>query len=239
MSRVKMVSSGVADTSRFTVKRQFNDFNEDDINEIKKLFDNSKIFGDEGEIFFSSKEQHPKYIETIIKQCKALFDIKDEVESTQVTIFPCAKKIGKNEHTIKKTAMNIASRIIIPTNREIFNINISGAGYQGDAKMPIFNGQGFQIIMGACAVAEITYDDTTGAMVPLKKNFRPSKFGKDPFKRYVIVVDGIVDANVLVKSIKNNIGTESNNTNDVDELIKEASKDKPIPVRTPINEEDD
>lgn len=238
---MKMMSSGVADIQRFTVKRKFDDFTEEDMNSIKKLFEEAKEFGeDENEITFLPSEEPPKFIATIIRQCKALFNIKEEVESIQVTIYPCAKGYGKTEHTIKKTKMNIASRVILCIgSREIFTINVSGAGYEGNGKILTMNGDAFQIIMGACAVADLVYDDTSSVMMAPKPNYRPRKIEKDPCKRYVIVIDGVMDAKVLVESIKKNLGTSGNKTSDVDELVQEANKNVPAPTRKPINDEDD
>lgn len=235
MSRVKEVKTGVADVGRFTVKRKFDDFSEDDIIEIEKLFREHE-HGEDGQISFL--KDPPPYISTIIRQCKALFNIKEEVESIQVTIYPCATDISKKEHKIKKTAMNIASRVVICVgHREIFNINVTGGGYEGSGKLYVSSGDAFQIIMGACAVADLIYDDTTSAMVSLRPNHRPKPMRKDPLKRYIIVVDGIVDAKVLVESIKKNLTTENVSTTDVDELVKEATTT--IPVRHTVNSEDD
>ena len=93
--------------------------------------------------------------------------------------------------------------------------------------------------MGACAVADLVYDDTTSVMMAPKPNFRPRKIEKDPCKRFVIVIDGIVDAKVLVQSIQKNLGTNTTKSSDIDELVKEANKNVSAPTRKPINDEDD
>ncbi len=235
-----MISSGVADVSKFTVKRKFEDFGEDDLYQLRNLFNQATVFGEEGEIFFPAKSEPPSFIATIIRQCKALFNIKEEVESIQVTIFPCADSISKKEHKIKKTNLNIASRVVICVgHREIFNIHVSGAGFHGDGKLLTCNGDAFQIVMGACAVADLTYDDSTSSMIAPKPNWRVKPYNKNPLQRYIIVVDGVVDANVLVKSIKKELGTESTSTNDVDELLREVSVSAPAPTCKVQNEDDD
>lgn len=237
MSKVKEIKSGVADVNRFTVKRNLGEYKEEDLYQIRNLFNQATERGSSGEITFLPKSEPPPFIATTIRQCKALFNIKEEVESIQVTVYPCADSVGKTEHTIKKTNMNIASRVVICVgHREVFTINVTGGGFRGSGKLLTSNGDAFQIIMGACAVSDLIYDDTEHIMMAPKPGWKTRHYPKNPLQRYVIVIDGVVDANVLVKSIKKELGTESNSTNDVDELVKQAST---IPIRKAFSEDDD
>lgn len=192
-----------------------------DVDELKKFTDESTShkLGDEGEYIWDT---HPEYISTIIRQCKNLYSMGDDIISYKVSIYLNALMPSNDVHVIQKAPMNIGSRVVMCIgHREVFNFSVSMRGMCASGQLTCINGDSFQIGPGMAAGIEISFNDSKYAAGPEKKGFRKNNIPKDPCKRYVIVVDGVMSTEALVNQIKDNMNNNHNNNNssDVDEIV--------------------
>jgi hypothetical protein len=175
------------------------------------------LLGEDDEFIWKDTNPIPSFIKTIIRQCKDMFNLNNDIKSTKVTIYKSATRISKKEYTIKRTDMNVASRIIICSgNKEVFNILMSAKGQKAESKYTCVKNDAFQISMGLASGIDISFNDMSGITGPPRKGWRNNIIKKDPTQRYVIVVDGIVDEQVLVNKITKNMNMKQENIDDED-----------------------
>jgi len=192
------------------------------------------VLGEEGEYIWDDTKEVPNFIRILIKQVKALYDIKDDIKSNKVSIYLNSSTKCKDEHTIKRSNMNVGSRIILCVgHREVFKICVSAGGYGGSGTLLSTSCDSFQILMGLASGVDIIYNDLPFAITPAKKGFREQKLSKDPTKRYIIVIDGIADADVLINSLNKNldkINRENINNSDVDDIVNKTTSKISAPI---------
>lgn len=230
MSRVKSNSNNSIQVDRVISAKRKVEITLDELRDF--LNDNidkeGVTIGSEGEYIWDDKNNVPKFVTDTISMCKILFDEKEEIKSHIFSVYPNAKSISKTEHIIKRANMNIGSRIIICIgHREVFTLNVSAGGHGGSAPLLCTNNDAFQILMGLASGMDLIYNDLKFAMGPHRNGFRDNKINKDPLKRYIIVIDGLVDTEVLLNEIQKNIGNKS--------MIEQLTKEDKILTEAPTN----
>jgi len=191
-----ITQSGVDISRLIPLKRQL------DVDGIEEFYE--QIVGQETkDDNYVWEKDFPTYILGIINQVKNMFKFDNEVKSYKVTLYPPAFNKSKDVHTIQKTPLNILTRVIVCAgHRESFEISINAGGHNATCNYLCAAGDAFQIVSGSAPAATLTFDDTVIGKLPPRKGFRNNTIKKDPTKRYVIVVDPIIDENVIADALK-------------------------------------
>ena len=152
---------------------------------------------------FVWEKDFPPFILGIVNQVKNMFKIDNEVKSYKVTLYPPALIKSRDEHTIPKTPLNILTRVVICAgHRESFEISIAAGGHNATCNYLAAAGDAFQIVSGSAPAVTLTFDDNIIGKLPPRKGFRTNTIKKDPTKRFVIVVDPVIDENVIANALK-------------------------------------
>ena len=147
----------------------------------------------------------PPFITGIVNQVKNMFKFGNDVKSYKVSLYPPALIASKDTHVIAKTPLNILTRVIICSgHRESFEIAISAGGHNATCNYLCTADDAFQITSGSAPAVTLTYNDSVIGKMPPRKGFRSNVLKKDPTKRYIIVVDPIIDEKLLTETLLNN-----------------------------------
>ncbi len=164
------------------------------------------IKGDDGELIWPPEAIVPEPIQAIYDQVRAIYNIKDEVSRFACMVWAPREVVkGKKVkvHTIPKAPMGIATRVVLTLGGKEHYFMAAGMGSaSGDGALTCFPGESFMIPIGVAAAIDFSFDDSTSFLAEGKKGFRTARSHKDPSRCYVIVVDGVVNTERLVRQIK-------------------------------------
>jgi hypothetical protein len=143
---------------------------------------------------YTWEKDFPEFITGIINQVKGLFNLGENLKSFRVSLYPPALVTSKNVTKIPKSNLNILTRIVICAgHRESFEMEIAAGGHNATCNYLCGTNEGFQIASGSAPAVTFKYDDTIVGKMPPRKGFRTNTVKKDPTKRFIIIVDPIID----------------------------------------------
>lgn len=179
------------------------------------------VYDDDGSIFWDASHL-PPLLEMLCRQIRGAFNMGKEVEGMQVRLFPppAVRATTRSTHTILRAPMTVAARIIVCIgSREEFTLVASAGATSGTGHVACISGDAFQVTLGVASAADISFNDSTSYTMEARPGFRASQIKKDPCKRYVLVVDGLVNATVLMEEIKRKAAAISGGNTEVADRI--------------------
>jgi hypothetical protein len=159
---------------------------------VALLGESGKVPNDEGEFIFEDSEDHPVLRDLRI-QSRVNFSIGDEITSFKITIKP--PRAVKGTEIIPPTSFNIGSRIVFPVGEsESFSLSVQGVSQS----VYVRRGSAMQLKMEFAGMMKIEYDNGKFLTVkPETHGFRKVTARKNPEKRYVVIIDGLVNISSL------------------------------------------
>lgn len=270
-ARVKVIKEGKIDTSGFGTRRHVEVSYEEVSEFLGTVVTTNKgkpgaYIGDDGEYVWDGESSLPMFLQDLCDQAKAVFSLKSEIKGFSVKIYRPATKVDyKKKTTIKRIpenkAMHVGARILIPVGScESIDIEISaGSSHSGNGNIRLGKSEGLMVPIGVTAGSDFIYNDgNTGKLEP-KKGFRTMTYKKFPTNRYMILLDGLNDMNVMLGAIKEQAKTSSKGDetkakeiedclrtslgiNAEDDVAKMASAfeklENPINKLSPVNEDE-
>lgn len=167
------------------------------------------IKGPDGQIIYPPDAIVPKFVKEIANQMIRAHNLDSDVDGYAVMIWPSVpqpkrgdKKAKIASYSIPKTPIGVASRIVLSVgSRECFKLSTTTMGH-ATGNVICMKGDSFSVPIGVSAAIDIEFDDYPSFDLPLRNGFRPRKAAKDVYRRYVCVVDFIVNKEALVSQIK-------------------------------------
>lgn len=218
-ARVKTVQVGMVDVSKVGTKRKLGI----ELEEVETFITSvivhprptgdaqtaeAPFLGDEGEYIWPRHALTPPFIDQVYRLCRDLFELKTEIEDFSIRIFPPALAINPHHQTTiarvgYEAALAVACRIVIVVgSNEIIELHAKAGGREGTGAEQLHDGYGLMLPIGMPAGIDIIFDDAASKVEPARKGFRPRTVRKRPMKRWVIVVDGYANADVLASAMK-------------------------------------
>lgn len=182
------------------------------------------IKGENEELIWPPDAKHPPVLQDLFTQVKAIYNLKDEIESFSCMIWPPREpaKGKKKFYTIPKAPMGVASRVILAVGgRENFRMSASAGGHGGKGSIMCLSGESFMVPIGVAAAIDYTFDNGTSFQVEAKDGWRARSLSKDPTKTYICVIDGLVNAAMLVRQIKAEADRLSNGNADISKQLQD------------------
>ncbi|CAH6418780.1 Hypothetical protein POVN_LOCUS502 [uncultured virus] len=181
--------------------------------------------GEGGELIWGPNAILPEELADIVSQQKAIFNIRDEAKGFAVTVYPPRDAAKGKEVTVKRVPrapMGVATRVVVSVGGKENFVMAAGAGGKATGNTFCNDGDAFMVPIGVAAAVEIQFDNATTFKAEPRPGWRVMTHKKQPERTYVIVIDGIVNSELLVRKIKEEAEKLSNGN----EVVQKHLEDK-------------
>lgn len=165
----------------------------------------------------------PPYIEIMCKVFQQLFrTIKiEDVSGKIISLYPPSKT--QNITTIIPSANHGTSCRIIAFlgSCELITFNVTSGKTNASADLFMSKDQALMLGFGICSTVNIEFNNNTSFIYKLNTNSRGISKKKNPYERWVLVIDYISSENTIMKEFKNEAAKQSKGNSKIQQEIED------------------
>ena len=178
-----------------------------------------------GGYMWTNSQRRPKVVDNIEKDCRALFNVGDEnVSGSIVHIWFPPKNYDQKEIVyIPKAQTTIACRIVaVLGSKEILNFGALQGDTEASCELLFNANEARRMDFGVASSIDITLNNgRSGRIKVLPTSSRFTNIDKNPSKRFIVVVDYLVNNDTLVNEFHNSMKLAAGGDIEKEKLINE------------------
>jgi len=184
-------------TSQLTKRRL-----EVDTATLASLFNDAKVLGEEGQLSWASETPEaklPVVIRELYAQVRSAFNLRDEIKGFSCTIWgpPFVDRKKPRTYTIPPASFLISTRVLVVAGtRECFDVSTT-KGPTVTTTLPVMPSEAVMTTLGTVNTLQYSFNDATTYNAAPRPGHRSSKVLKQPSKRYVILINGLVSQETM------------------------------------------
>lgn len=161
------------------------------------------VLGDDGELIWIPGSRLPPILQKAKQQCIISFKIGNDVEKFAVRLWKPRDVNETRKHKIEKTAIGVVIRVMAAIgSTECFRMVVDHGKIHTETNMICKTGEALSMGSGSASAMDFVFDDKTSVVEEAKNGFRPKRIHKNPAKTYVLVIDGLMNPEALLKQLK-------------------------------------
>lgn len=159
---------------------------------------------------WSTEEEKPEVISTLIGSIKSMFDVGKEVKGWSASYFKPPTFINRKyefpEVSIPPVENKLGARfIVVVGSREIANLSVSTGSVDAESPVLLMPGDCMFLKITVCPVLTTTFKNLPSERMAARKGFRETSIKKTPQNRHVLVLDAHVEMKEVVNKVKNDL----------------------------------